>query len=90
MKKLNLLFGFLIGLTILACSSDNNDSDTNESTIIGEWILVNQIYDGQNESLSACELQESLTFNSDGTLISYYTDNDSSQKLNSMSLAKTN
>ena len=76
MKKLNLLFGFLIGLTILACSSDNNDSDTNESTIIGEWILVNQIYDGQNESLSACELQESLTFNSDGTLISYYTDND--------------
>ncbi|MFC0604150.1 lipocalin family protein [Winogradskyella pulchriflava] len=76
MKKLNLLFGLLIGLTILACSSDDNDSNTNEPTIIGEWILVNQIYDGQNENLSACELQETLTFSSNGTLISYYTDND--------------
>ena len=26
--------------------------------------------------LSDCELQETLTFNSNGTLISYYTDND--------------
>ncbi|MEH1009513.1 lipocalin family protein [Winogradskyella sp. ECml5-4] len=76
MKKLNLLIGLLIGLTILSCSSDDNDSNTIEPTIIGEWILVNQIYDGQNENLSACELQESLTFNSNGTLISYYTDND--------------
>lgn len=76
MKKLNLLFGLLIGLSILSCSSDNDDSNTNETTIIGEWILVNQIYDGQSENLSACELQETLTFNSSGTLISYYTDND--------------
>ncbi|MBO6881333.1 lipocalin family protein [Winogradskyella sp.] len=76
MKKLNLLLGLLIGLTILSCSSDDNDSNTNEPTIIGEWILVNQIYDGQNENLSDCELQETLTFNSNGTLISYYTDND--------------
>ncbi|MGS2727933.1 lipocalin family protein [Psychroserpens sp. BH13MA-6] len=76
MKKLNLLLGLLIGLTILSCSSDNNDSNSNEPTIIGEWVLVNQIYDGQNENLSDCELQETLTFNSNGTLISYYTDND--------------
>jgi len=76
MKKLNLLLGLLIGLTIISCSSDDNDSNPNEPTIIGEWILVNQIYDGQVENLSACELQESLTFNSNGTLISYYTDND--------------
>lgn len=76
MKKLNLLFGILIAVTILSCSSDDDDSNSNESTILGEWILVNQIYDGQNENLSDCELQETLTFNSDGTLISYYTDND--------------
>ncbi len=76
MKKLNLLLVFLIGITILSCSSDDNDSSSNEPTIIGEWILVNQIYDGQNENLSDCELQETLTFNSNGTLISYYTDNE--------------
>ncbi|MCP5061964.1 MAG: lipocalin family protein [Ignavibacteriae bacterium] len=76
MKKLNLLFGFLIGLTLLSCSSDDNDSNSNEPTIIGEWILVNQIYNGQNEDLSDCELQETLTFNSNGSLVSYYTDND--------------
>ncbi len=76
MKKLNLLLGILIGLTILSCSSDDNDSNSNEPTIIGEWILVNQIYNGQNESLSDCELQETLTFSSSGTLISYFTDND--------------
>lgn len=76
MKKLNLLLGILIGLTILSCSSDNNDSSSSEPTIMGEWILVNQIYDGQNENLSDCELQETLTFSSNGTLISYYTDYD--------------
>ncbi|MDG4716190.1 lipocalin family protein [Winogradskyella marincola] len=76
MKKLNLLLGILIGLAILSCSSNDNDSSPNEPTILGEWILVNQIYDGQNENLSDCELQETLTFNSNGTLISYYTDNE--------------
>ena len=76
MKKLNLLLGILIGLTILSCSSDDNDSISNEPTTLGEWILVNQVYDGQNENLSDCELQETLTFFSDGTLISNYTDND--------------
>lgn len=75
MKKLHILIGLFIGLTILSCSSDD-DSNSNEPTIIGEWILVNQIFNGQNENLSECELQETLTFNSNGTLISYYTDND--------------
>ncbi|WP_296384595.1 lipocalin family protein [Winogradskyella sp.] len=76
MKKLNLLLVVLIGITILSCSTDDNNSNSDEPTIIGEWILVNQIYDGQNEDLSDCELQETLTFNSNGALISYYTDND--------------
>lgn len=76
MRKLNLLLVILIGITFLSCSSDDNDSSSNDPTLIGEWILVNQIYDGQNENLSDCELQETLTFNSNGTLVSYYTDND--------------
>ena len=76
MKKLNLLFGILIALTVMSCSSDDDDSNSNEPIIIGEWVLVNQIYNGQNEILSPCELQETLTFNSNETLVSYYTDND--------------
>ncbi|WP_299365423.1 hypothetical protein [Winogradskyella sp.] len=32
MKKLHLLIGFLIGFTILACSSDDSSSDTNQET----------------------------------------------------------
>jgi len=77
MKKLNLLLGIFIGLIFISCSSDDSQGqNSNEPTIIGEWILINQIYNGQNENLSSCELQETLTFNSNGTLISYYTDND--------------
>ncbi len=34
MKKLNLLLGLLIGLTILACSSDSNNSyDDSDETV---------------------------------------------------------
>lgn len=76
MKKLNLIFIFFIGLYFISCSSDDDNSNTTENNLLGEWILVNQIYDGQNEELSDCELQETLTFNSNGTLISYYTDLD--------------
>lgn len=74
--KQNLLIGILMLLSVFSCSSDDGNSATNQSIIIGEWILVNQIYNGQTETLSECELQETLTFNSNGTLISYYTDND--------------
>ena len=76
MKKLNLLLGILIGMIVLSCSSDDNDSNSNEPTIIGKWILVNQIYNGENENLSDCQLQHTLTFNTNGTLISYYSDYD--------------
>lgn len=79
MKKANLLFGIFIALIIFSCSSDDDSSNAGENNLLGEWILVNQIYDGQNEELSECELQETLTFNSNGTLISYYTDLDPCQ-----------
>ncbi len=77
MKKTNLLLIiFFVGLSFFSCSSDDDNSNTTQNNLLGEWILVNQIYDGQNEELSVCELQETLTFNSNGTLISYYTDLD--------------
>ncbi len=82
MKKLNLLFGIIIGIIILSCSSEN-DNNTNQNTIIGEWQQIKTIevyFDGTeiSEDLTQCEQQGRLTLNSNGILTSlrYYEDDE--------------
>ena len=69
MKKLNILFGILIGLTIFSCSSDdtssNNDNDMNEKKLIKVTVEGNYgiyekqfIYDSDN---NVTEIESSFT-----------------------------
>ena len=45
MKKLNLLLGLLIGITILSCSSDDNTPDSNDTELsISKWISKNYTF----------------------------------------------
>ncbi|MGB0198669.1 MAG: lipocalin family protein [Flavobacteriaceae bacterium] len=70
MKNLNLCIGLLLGLIILSCSSEDDENKT-DASILGKWILVSESYEGDEEPLSDCELMQTLTFNSDGTLEVY-------------------
>ena len=81
MKKLNLLFGFLIGLTITSCSSDDNNSDEINDPIIGVWNEVRtvEIFNGQTFTFDSdnCELMNTKTFNSNGTYEFIFHDDES-------------
>ena len=63
MKKLNLLFALLIGLTITSCSN-NDDSDNTENPLIGVWLRIDS-----NETF-----EDRYTFNSNQTGNNYFHD----------------
>jgi len=72
MKKLNLLIGILIGLTILSCSSDDNN-DSNLDPLIGVWKPLKEVETYVDNStiksdFSSCHQMSRHTFNVDGTL----------------------
>ena len=91
MKKLNLLIGILIGLTILSCSSNDNDSQlsTEELLIQGSpWAFnhyeVTNILDIGNSSYTELEIENDtnqaleggiLTFNNDGAVSDFFPNN---------------
>ena len=64
MKKLKLLFGILIGLTILSCSSDDDNTQNAENELVGIWVRIDS-----NETF-----EERYTFNSDETGNVYFLD----------------
>tara|TARA_R110002096_G_C14071958_1_gene675564 strand:- start:20 stop:445 length:426 start_codon:yes stop_codon:yes gene_type:complete len=64
MKKLKIVFGIFFGILILSCSSDDDNIEINESSIIGTWQLVEIIHsENQNYTLENCQLQTTITFN---------------------------
>ncbi|MDH7914360.1 hypothetical protein [Winogradskyella sp. SYSU M77433] len=69
MKKFKALLGTLITLTILSCSSDSNDSESNDP-IVGEWFYIKLVEINNNTTYESfpdnCELQTSQVFNSNG------------------------
>jgi hypothetical protein len=71
MNKLNLLLGILIGITILSCSSDDNNSEEINDPIVGVWNFVRSIdFDGQQEFeflANNCNSQSSQVFANNGT-----------------------
>jgi len=66
MKKLNLILGILIGLTLFSCSNDddNDDFQVSEHELVGTWLYIT----------SNDNLESRLTFNSDQTGDHYYRD----------------
>jgi hypothetical protein len=72
MKKLNLLLGILIGLTILSCSSDDNN-DSNLDPLIGIWKPIKEVETYVDNStidfdFSSCHQMSRYTFSENGTL----------------------
>ena len=75
MKRHIYLLLILITVLITSCATDDEATPTPEvPLIIGEWVLVGQSYNGQDDELTDCQLQETYTFNQDGTSVSYYED----------------
>ena len=71
MKKLNLLLGILIGLSILSCSSDN-ENNINQDLLIGIWkpIKFVEVYQDASEVIyesSNCYQQSRISFNSNSS-----------------------
>lgn len=86
MKKLNLLIGILIGLTILSCSSDDENSDNNlpiENTKLLKQISWNDgysekyFYDSQNRLILTTHNDFAFADNSfnDSTFVDYTNSN---------------
>ena len=65
MKKLILCLSVFV-LVFTSCSSDD-DSDSQDS-IIGTWTFHKSFIDDVEQTLTSCEMQETFTFNSDGTV----------------------
>jgi Lipocalin-like domain len=73
MKKLNLLLTIFIGLTILSCSSDNDNNNTEQDILIGIWKPVKfvEVFSNAGEVIyehSSCYQQSRITFSSDNIL----------------------
>ncbi len=51
MKKLNLLLAFILGITILSCSSDDENSNENNSDLIGTWYGISSTFYGNNSGI---------------------------------------
>ncbi len=80
MKKLNLFIGLLIGLSILSCSSDKNDSEEVNDPIVGIWkqVRVVDLYNGEEfiSNSDNCAIQNTHTFNSNQTFSFKFYDNE--------------
>lgn len=71
MKKLNLLLAVLIGLSTLSCSSDDENT-MSQDVVIGIWkpIKVVEVYKVANDvtyEASSCYQKSRITFASDGS-----------------------
>ncbi|WP_194768374.1 lipocalin family protein [Tamlana sp. I1] len=68
MNKKQFALIFLTTITLLACSSDDNNKTPDvQDSIIGKWKLVSISYDGELEEATVCESKSIIEFNSDNT-----------------------
>jgi hypothetical protein len=51
MKKLKLLLTIILGITILSCSSDDENSNEKNSDLIGTWYGISSTFNGNNEGI---------------------------------------
>lgn len=81
MKKLNLVLGIFVGITILSCSSNDNNSEEINDAIVGEWNEVRtvEIFNGQTLAFDSdnCALMNTQTFNSNQTYEFMFHDDES-------------
>ena len=73
MKEMKLFCGILIGLMIFSSCSNDDDSNSDSTSIVGIWKPIKEVdicsTGNENTSdFSTCLQRSRLTFNSDGTL----------------------
>lgn len=71
------LFYLILLACVLSCSDgDDNNYNSNLTSIAGKWNLTSQSYNGIAENLSSCDLESymQLSSNGSGTYYIYYTD----------------
>jgi hypothetical protein len=72
MKKIILC---LLACTLIFTScndDDNDDTSTNQANILGNWQLSSETSNGEATTLTDCELQDFLLFESNGNLTNTY------------------
>lgn len=67
MKKITFLIAIILGIITFSCSSENNENENNEITIIGQWKLTSGSSDEGEYQLNECSLQNIIKFNNDLT-----------------------
>lgn len=75
MKRVAQL-SIIISLAILSfsCSSDEGSSTESEVNLVGTWNLEAQFLNGDDRNINECQMNENLTFGSDGAVsYTYYT-----------------
>ena len=68
MRKLKI--GFIIISTMslfFACSSDDNSNQNTQASIINKWFIEKWVYNSVNQTLTDCDKQGYIQFNSNGT-----------------------
>ncbi|WP_225035384.1 lipocalin family protein [Winogradskyella sp. SM1960] len=74
MKKVFLLLS-VFALVFASCSS-NNDDDASIDPIVGTWKYHKYFENGVEQTVTDCEKEETLIFNSNGTFEYIYFDED--------------
>ncbi|WP_179348294.1 lipocalin family protein [Winogradskyella pacifica] len=67
MKKLNLLLGFLIGIMLFSCSSDDDSNESNQDELIGIWNLVSVENQGNDVTAVDCQIEQNIIFTANNT-----------------------
>ena len=61
------LLGVILIFGLISCSSNNNNSNDVQPSLINIWSLETWKYNNNNQSLTSCDKQGYIKFNSNGT-----------------------
>ena len=71
-----LFLSAFVAVTLLSCSGDDNESTTQNNSILGTWQLEASSLNDQNFTLSNCQLQNTVKFTENGRVeFTYYLGN---------------
>ena len=72
MKKLNLFILFICTMAAVSCGSDDDGTEVSGTGLIGTWQWVSASENGVAETLDECDLQDTIEFRTDGTVINRF------------------
>ena len=68
MRKLKITFIIISIISLFfACNSDDNSNKNVQASIVKKWFIEKWIYNNVNQTLTDCDKQGYIQFNSNGT-----------------------